>query len=142
MLIFFQCFHSIFSFQKGLNIFIFLIWKISGPSGFCYYKNAAKSIPMVKSIKQILRFNTHAHTQDTHTYVYVYFILRVSQVVLVVKNLLANAEDISDTVPFLCWEDLLEVGMATHSNILTWRIPWTEELGGLQSVGSQRIGHD
>ena len=68
MLIFFQCFHSIFSFQKGLNILIFLIWKISGPSGFCYYKNAAKSIPMVKSIKQILRFNTHAHTHRTHTH--------------------------------------------------------------------------
>ena len=120
--------------------------KISGPSGFCYYKNAAKSIPIAKAIKQILRFNTHAHTHThtghTNNYVYVYFIFRVSQVVLVVKNLLANAEDISDTVPSLCWEDLLEVGMAAHSNILTWRIPWTEELGGLQSVGSQRIGHD
>ena len=36
----------------------------------------------------------------------------------------------------------LEKGMATHSSILTWRIPWTEEPGGLQSVGLQRIGHD
>ena len=48
-----------------------------------------------------------------------------------VKNLLASAEDIVDMVPSLCWEDLLELDMATHSNILTWRIPWTEELGGL-----------
>ena len=32
--------------------------------------------------------------------------------------------------------------MATHSRILTWRIPWTEELGGLQSMGLQRVGHD
>ena len=38
-------------------------------------------------------------------------------------------------------EDSLEKGMATHSSILAWRIPWTEELGGLQSLGSQRIGH-
>ena len=39
-------------------------------------------------------------------------------------------------------EDPLEEGMATHSNILAWRIPWTEEPGGIQSVGSQRFGHD
>ena len=39
-------------------------------------------------------------------------------------------------------EDPLEVGMATHSSILAWRIPWTEEAGGLQSTGSQRVGHD
>ena len=39
-------------------------------------------------------------------------------------------------------EDPLEKGMATHSSVLAWRIPWTEESGGLQSMGSQRIGHD
>ena len=39
-------------------------------------------------------------------------------------------------------EDPLEKEMATHSSILAWRIPWTEELGGLQSMGSQRVGHD
>ena len=39
-------------------------------------------------------------------------------------------------------EDLLEKGMATHSSILAWRIPWTEEPGGLPSMGSQRVGHD
>ena len=42
----------------------------------------------------------------------------------------------------LGWEDPLEEGMATHSNILSWRIPWTEEPGGLQSTGSQRVRHD
>ena len=36
----------------------------------------------------------------------------------------------------------VEKGMATHSSILAWRIPWTEEPGGLQSMGSQRVGHD
>ena len=39
-------------------------------------------------------------------------------------------------------EDALEEGMATHSSILAWRIPWTEEPDGLQSMGSQRVGHD
>ena len=39
-------------------------------------------------------------------------------------------------------EDPLEKGMATHSSIRAWRMPWPEELGGLQSMGSQRVGHD
>ena len=42
----------------------------------------------------------------------------------------------------LGWEDPLEEGMATHSSILVWRIPWTEEPGGLQSIWLQRVGHD
>ena len=42
----------------------------------------------------------------------------------------------------LGWEDPLEDGMATHSSILAWRIPWAEEPGGGQSMGSQRVGHN
>ena len=42
----------------------------------------------------------------------------------------------------LGWEDPLKKEMATHSSILAWRIPWTEEPRGLQSRGSQRVGHD
>ena len=45
-------------------------------------------------------------------------------------------------VQSLGWEDLLEKGMATHSSILAWRIPWIEEPGELQSMESQRVGHD
>ena len=45
-------------------------------------------------------------------------------------------------VQSLGWEDSLEEGMATHSTILAWRLPWTEEPGRLQSTGSQRVGHD
>ena len=45
-------------------------------------------------------------------------------------------------VQSLGWEDLLEKEMATHSSSLTWKIPWTEEPGRLQSVGSQRVGHN
>ena len=49
-----------------------------------------------------------------------------------VKNLRAMCET---RIQFLDWEDPVEDGMATHSSILAWRIPWTEEAGGLQSVG-------
>ena len=42
----------------------------------------------------------------------------------------------------LGWEDPLEKETATHTSILAWRIPWTEEPGRLQSMGSQRVGHD
>ena len=45
-------------------------------------------------------------------------------------------------VQFLSWEDLLEKGVATYSNILAWRILWTEEPGRLQSIWSQRVRHD
>ena len=57
---------------------------------------------------------------------------------LVVKNLPANAGDIRGIVQSLGQEDPLEEGMATHSSILAWRIPWTEKL---RSIGWQRVGH-
>ena len=46
------------------------------------------------------------------------------------------------TVRFLIWKDPLEEGMAIHSSILSCRISWTEEPGGLQSMGSKSVGHD
>ena len=45
-------------------------------------------------------------------------------------------------VQSLGWEDFLEKKIATHSGILAWKIPWSEEDGRLQSMGSQRVGHD
>ena len=65
-----------------------------------------------------------------------------SQVVLVVKKLPTNAETQEMQVQSLGREDPLEEGMATHSSILAWRIPWTEQPGGLQSTGSPRVRHD
>ena len=56
-----------------------------------------------------------------------------------VKNLPAMQQT---WVQSLGWEDPLKKGMATHSGILAWRIPWMEEPGGLQSMGLQRVGHD
>ena len=63
-----------------------------------------------------------------------------SQVASVVKNLPASAEDAGYTGS-LGREDPLEEGMVIHSGILAWRIPWTEEPGGLQAIGSQRVRH-
>jgi len=56
-----------------------------------------------------------------------------------VKNLPAMQET---QVHSLSWEYLLKKGKGTHSTILAWRSPWTEEPGGLQCMGSQRVGHD
>ena len=62
-----------------------------------------------------------------------------SPVAQMVKNLLAMQKT---QVRSLSQKDSLEKGMATPSSILAWRIPWTEEPDGLQSLGSQRVGHD
>ena len=59
-----------------------------------------------------------------------------------VKNPAAMQEPQEMWVGSLGQEDPLEEGVATHSSILAWRIPWTEEPGGLQSMGLQRVGHD
>ena len=58
-------------------------------------------------------------------------------------QMVKNLSTIQETwVRSLGQEDLLEEEMTTHSRILGWRIPWTEEAGGLQSMGSQRVGHN
>ena len=60
-----------------------------------------------------------------------------------VAQMAKNLPSISETwVRSLGWEDLLEEGIATHSRILVWEIPWTEEPGGLQALRLQRVGHD
>ena len=66
-------------------------------------------------------------------------ILRAFLIALLVKNLLAMQET---PVQFLGWEDRLEEEMATHFSILAWKMPQTEEPGGLQTMGSQRVGHN
>ena len=61
---------------------------------------------------------------------------RASQVAQMIKNLPAVQ---GSQILSLGWEDPLEKGIATHSSILAWRIPWTEKHGGLQSMGLQRV---
>ena len=65
--------------------------------------------------------------------------LRDSLVAQAVKSLPAMRET---QVQSLGWEDSLEKEIATHSNTLAWKIQWTEEPGGLQSMGSQKVGHN
>ena len=60
----------------------------------------------------------------------------------VVKNLPANAGDATDRSSIPSREDPLEEEVATHSSILAWKIPWTEEPGGLQSMGLQRVRYN
>ena len=59
-----------------------------------------------------------------------------------VKNLPAMKVPQETQIRSLGQKDPLKEGMATHSSILAWRIPWTEEPGGLQSMGLQRVGHN
>ena len=60
-----------------------------------------------------------------------------------VAQMVKNLPEMCETwVPSLDWEDSLEKRMASHSSTLAWRIPWTEAPGGLQSMGSQSVGHD
>ena len=65
-----------------------------------------------------------------------------SQVPLVVKNPPANTGDERDAGSIPSWEDPLEKEKSTHSIILAWRSPWTEEPGGLQSTELQRVGYN
>ena len=62
---------------------------------------------------------------------------------LVVAQMVKRLPAVQETrVRSLGWEDPLEKEMATHSSTLAWKIPWTEEPSGLQSMGSQRVGHN
>ena len=74
-----------------------------------------------------------------YIYICIYIYIWASLVAQLVKTLPAMQETL---VQLLSWEDPLEKSVATHSSILAWRILWTEEPGGLQSLGSQRVGHD
>ena len=71
------------------------------------------------------------------------YLARVRKVVSLVAQKVRNLPEMWETlVRSLGWEDPLEKGMVTHSSILAWKVPQTEESGGLQSVGSQRVRHD
>ena len=74
----------------------------------------------------------------THTHTHIYSFPGGS----VVKNPPAVQETKETCISSLGWEDPLEKEMATHSSILAWEIPWIEESGRLQSVGSQRVRHN
>ena len=103
---------------------------------------AAVPDPLQASKSVTLSIFTAGSTPCSHFIclsIYLSIHLSISLVAQTVKNLPAMWEI---WVWSLGWEDPLEKGMATLSSILAWRIPWTEEPGELQSLGSQRVGHD
>ena len=70
-------------------------------------------------------------------------IYKITDGASLVAQLVKNPPAMQETlIRSLSQEDSLEKGMATHSSILAWKIPWAEEPGGLQSMGSQRVGQD
>jgi len=95
----------------------------------CFYFPAVT--PPVSSVRMMDNEALYFHTFVEHR--------SASLVAQMVKNPSAMWET---WVRSLGWEDLLEEGMANHSSLLVGRIPWTEEPGRLQSVGSHRVGHD
>ena len=92
-----------------------------------------------KSQTRLSDFHFHCHVHAYKVLSGVLTRIGASLVAQRIKHLPAMQET---QVRFLGWEDPLEKKMATHSSVLAWRIPWTEEPGGLQSTGSQRVGHD
>ena len=89
--------------------------------------------------KVVCGFTTHSWIWIRMYLIYVCtYIRRFIQVALVIKNLPVQVT----WVPSLGWEDPLEKEMATHSSTLAWRIPWTEEPGGLHSPWGRRVGQD
>ena len=96
-------------------------------NGFQENVNSTKSPSRSSSNSKIRLINLSSPTS-----------LTASLVAQTVKNLPAMQET---QVQSLGWKDPLEEGMATHSRILAWEIPWSEEPGGLQSMGSQRVRH-
>ena len=91
-------------------------------------------------LRNVIYFEARLHLVHTHTHIHTpRHIYGSSLIAKSVKNLPAMQET---QVQFLDQEDALEKEMATHSSILAWRIPQTEEPGGLQSIGLQQVGHN
>ena len=94
-------------------------------------------------IRKIDSYNMHTHDRrESQYYLALNKTAQASQTAPVVKNPSAKQETKEAPVQSLGQECPLEEGTSSHSGILAWRIPWTEEPGGLQSMGSQRVRHD
>ena len=104
-----------------------------------WYSRLFKNFPQFVVIHTVKGFSVVNEAQVDVFYTY---ICRASQVALVIKNLPANTGDMRDVGSVLGFAKSPQEGMATHSSVLAWKIPWTEEPGWLQSMGSQRVRHD
>ena len=141
-------------------------WNVTQPQLYCYYvkwynlaclfqrshsveifKNLQTQKPCSSPLSMPNRLYVLLRKTDHHYNTWIglptYFLtLPVFKLCQLVKNPPAKQEMQETCVWSLGWEDPLEEGMATHSSTLAWRIPWTEEPGGLQSRGSQRVRYD
>ena len=90
-----------------------------------------------RSQSRLINENSHEHYPEPRTFYSMCSFLPKHPLSMKVIPLLNNIQ-----VPSLGQEDPLEKEMATHSSTLAWKIPWVEEPGRLQSMGSQRVGHD
>ena len=97
--------------------------------------------PWCECVLTLMRYPCHSERTSMDTLLLA-AVPKTSQVALVAKNRLLMQEMWEMWVRSVGREDPLEKEMTTHSSILAWRIPWTEEPGGLQSMGSQRVGDD
>ena len=138
-------FWNVFLFYTSLCVIFCLVYLRHPPNSYNGYKREAKRKELIFQVwcsKEYFWFCSkirHFPPQGKKTSKTHFFRGPSSLVAQMVKNLPARPET---CVRFLGWEDPMEEDMATHSSILAWRIPWTEELGGLQSMGSQGVGHD
>ena len=122
--------------RKGLTLY----WeRFSKPR----MENLWPSGPPPVCVNKVLLASSHTHLLRYHWWLFAryrgYRDCRASLVAQMVKNLPATQET---WVRSLGWKDPLEMGTATHSSILAWRIPWTEEPGRLQSMGLQRVRYN
>ena len=120
-------FHSLISaaFHFSVpSIFYFSVCELAGPEGGIAF------ISLMVSLKEV------------HSVVHLYLEMQQFQVMLVVKNRPANARDMGDRGSIPGQEYSPEEGKATHSSVLAWRIPWTEDPGRLKSIGLKRVGHN
>ena len=124
-----------------------LVFQIKGlhsliPKVYLSSKNFMTSCIWLKAEQHIFKwfflFKLCLLYKETIQHLFLISYYRASLVAQMVKNLPATRET---WVRSLGWEDPLEERMATHSSLLAWRIPWTQESGGLQSMGSPRVGH-
>ena len=106
---------------------------------FLVFKKNFLFPPSILTLNQMKSFSMAFYGDCNCIFANGYWSVWASLVVQTVKCLSAMLET---QVRSLCWEDPLEKEMATHSSTLAWKIPWTEEPGRLQSMGSQRVGHD
>ena len=122
-------------------------WNCSLPSISCCWQSFSSTIAPVLSLVQSITLLACSLDASPYTkcYAVLLYFLRYCTIRLgfpAGSEVKASAWNEGDPGSIPGWEDPLEKEMATHSSTLAWRIPWTEEPGRLQSMGSQRVGHD